>query len=62
MFSLSITLTLKSMKIEDLDSFVDFEIWDFDDFPASLMAWNKKTFREERLYLDRFGKLASSFQ
>ena len=50
------------MKIEDLDSFVDFEIWDFDDFPASLMAWNKKTFREERLYLDRSGKLASSFQ
>ena len=50
------------MKIEDLDSFVDFEIWDFDDFPAPLMAWNKKTFREERLYLDRSGKLASSFQ
>lgn len=38
LFSLSITLTLKSMKIENLDSFDRFMIWDFVDAPAYLTA------------------------
>lgn len=49
------------MKLEDLDAFKDFVIWNFDDSSAYLIAWNKETFREERLYLDRSGKLVSSF-
>ena len=45
------------MKLEDLDGFKDFEIWNFDDSPAYFIAWNKETFREERLYLDKSANL-----
>lgn len=46
-----------SMKLEDLDVFKEFEIWNFDDSPAYFIAWNKETFREERLYLDNSANL-----
>lgn len=49
------------MKLEDLDQFERFMIWDFEDAPAYLTAWNKETALRERLYLDRSGRLTSSF-
>ena len=40
------------MVIEDLDRFEYFEIWDFEDFPAYLVATDKASSRLFRLSLD----------
>ena len=50
------------MKLEDLSSFVRFEIWDFENSNAYLTAWNNESSRRERLSFDiKSDKLINSF-